>query len=102
VTRALRRFGRFWLDFVVGDDWRIAVGVAVVVAAAGLAAHDRVVRAHVLAVSTAVAVFAIAGLGLALEAGARRPDRVDNGDAAPSRAAPALHGEHAGDDLGRD
>ena len=24
---ALRRFGMFWWDFVVGDDWRIAVGV---------------------------------------------------------------------------
>ncbi len=25
----LRRFGLFWLDFVVGDDWRVAVAVAV-------------------------------------------------------------------------
>src|SRR5439155_21016272 len=25
---ALRRFGSFWWDFVVGDDWRVAVGVA--------------------------------------------------------------------------
>jgi apolipoprotein N-acyltransferase len=30
----LRAFGRFWLDFVVGDDWRVAVGVAVALAAA--------------------------------------------------------------------
>jgi hypothetical protein len=22
-------FGRFWWDFVVGDDWRIAVGVVI-------------------------------------------------------------------------
>ncbi|TMJ97123.1 MAG: hypothetical protein E6G67_03340 [Actinobacteria bacterium] len=22
------RFGRFWWDFLVGDDWRIAIGVA--------------------------------------------------------------------------
>jgi hypothetical protein len=26
-VNALRRFGMFWWDFVVGDDWRIAVGV---------------------------------------------------------------------------
>ena len=32
---ALRRFGKFWWDFVVGDDWRIAVGV---VAALGVSA----------------------------------------------------------------
>jgi hypothetical protein len=32
---ALRRFGRFWWDFVIGDDWRIAAGV---VAALGASA----------------------------------------------------------------
>jgi hypothetical protein len=25
----LANFGRFWWDFVVGDDWRVAVGVAI-------------------------------------------------------------------------
>ena len=30
--RFLRAFGRFWWDFVVGDDWRIAVGVVGVLA----------------------------------------------------------------------
>jgi hypothetical protein len=34
-VNALRRFGLFWWDFVVGDDWRIAVGV---VASLGLSA----------------------------------------------------------------
>jgi hypothetical protein len=28
-VKALRRFGSFWWDFVVGDDWRIALGVVV-------------------------------------------------------------------------
>ena len=23
----LRAFGAFWYDFVVGDDWRVAIGV---------------------------------------------------------------------------
>ena len=27
--RYLRSFARFWWDFVVGDDWRVAAGVAV-------------------------------------------------------------------------
>jgi hypothetical protein len=31
----LRAFGSFWLDFVVGDDWRLAVGL---IAALGLSA----------------------------------------------------------------
>ena len=39
--RALRRFGTFWWDFVVGDDWRIAAGVVVVLGgSAALAASD--------------------------------------------------------------
>jgi len=38
----LRRFGRFWWDFVVGDDWRLAGGVAVSLAATWLLAHDDV------------------------------------------------------------
>lgn len=25
--RWLRAFGAFWYDFVVGDDWRVALGV---------------------------------------------------------------------------
>jgi hypothetical protein len=26
--RYLEAFGRFWWDFIVGDDWRVAVGLA--------------------------------------------------------------------------
>ena len=29
----LRAFGAFWYDFVVGDDWRIALGVVRALAA---------------------------------------------------------------------
>jgi hypothetical protein len=28
MTAKLRAFLHFWYDFVVGDDWRVAVGVA--------------------------------------------------------------------------
>jgi hypothetical protein len=28
-VRYLRSFGRFWWNFIVGDDWRVAAGVAV-------------------------------------------------------------------------
>ncbi len=40
MTR-LRTFGRFWWDFVVGDDWRTAAGVVVAIGVtAALAAAD--------------------------------------------------------------
>jgi hypothetical protein len=32
MMRKIKRFGAFWYDFVVGDDWRIAVGVAAALA----------------------------------------------------------------------
>jgi hypothetical protein len=32
--RHLRAFGTFWWEFVVGDDWRVALGLAIVIAAA--------------------------------------------------------------------
>jgi hypothetical protein len=40
----LRNFGRFWWDFVIGDDWLVAllvaaaIGATAVLAAAGIAA----------------------------------------------------------------
>jgi hypothetical protein len=30
--RYVKAFARFWYDFVVGDDWKIAVGVVVALA----------------------------------------------------------------------
>lgn len=32
----LIRFTRFWYDFIVGDDWLVAVGVVAAVLATGL------------------------------------------------------------------
>jgi hypothetical protein len=33
VVRFVVGFGRFWWDFIIGDDWKIAAGVATVLAA---------------------------------------------------------------------
>jgi hypothetical protein len=32
VIGRLRAFGAFWYDFVIGDDWRVAVGVVLAIA----------------------------------------------------------------------
>ena len=39
---ALRRFGRFWYEFLIGDDWLAAGGVALALGVTGLLtdAHD--------------------------------------------------------------
>jgi hypothetical protein len=43
--RRVRAFGAFWYDFVVGDDWRIAVGVVVGLAGTALLVHAGHVQA---------------------------------------------------------
>jgi hypothetical protein len=35
----LRAFGRFWWDFIVGDDWRVAAGLAMTLALTWVLAH---------------------------------------------------------------
>jgi len=40
--RYLRSFGRFWWNFIVGDDWRVALGVAVALALTALLTQEDV------------------------------------------------------------
>jgi hypothetical protein len=59
-VRAIRSFGAFWWDFIVGDDWRIAAGVIVALAVTGALAHNGVAAWWLLP----LAVLLIFGLSL--------------------------------------
>jgi len=61
VSRWLRSFGAFWYDFIVGDDWRGAVAVALALAATALLVHVAGVNAWWL-----MPVCVIAALGWSL------------------------------------
>jgi len=52
--RRLEAFGRFLYDFVVGDDWRIAVGVAIALGITAIVAGTDVVAWWILPVAVAV------------------------------------------------
>jgi hypothetical protein len=73
IVRFVTGFGRFWWDFIVGDDWKIAAGVAVVLAigAALVAGTDLS--------DTAISLLAGAGIlavvTASIVAGARRAAR---------------------------
>ena len=58
--RLAAAFARFWWDFIVGDDWRIAAGVVVVLGAGALLVAGGDVS-HAL-------VAALTGLGIMLVA----------------------------------
>jgi hypothetical protein len=38
-VKHVRTFGKFWYDFIVGDDWRLAVGVTAAVALVAFLGH---------------------------------------------------------------
>jgi hypothetical protein len=41
-VKYLRSFGRFWWNFIVGDDWRVAAGVAVALGLTSVLTHNGV------------------------------------------------------------
>jgi hypothetical protein len=47
-VRYIRRFGRFWWEFVVGDDWRVALGLALAVGLCAALAQDGIAAWWVL------------------------------------------------------
>ena len=53
----MRRFGRFWWDFVVGDDWRVAVGIATALAVCAAVATSDVPAWWILPVAVAAVLY---------------------------------------------
>jgi hypothetical protein len=68
--RFLRAFGRFWYDFIVGDDWRIAAGVVLVLAAGAALAGTGAVSDDVLVPLVGAGIVGV--VSLSIVAGARR------------------------------
>ena len=50
----LRAFGAFWYDFVIGDDWRVAAGVVVMLAVTFAVSQTSVPSWWLLPVAVAV------------------------------------------------
>ena len=58
--RFARGFARFWWDFVVGEDWRIAAGVVAVLASGAVLVAETSVPDGVVAAVTALGIVAVA------------------------------------------
>jgi hypothetical protein len=65
--RHLRAFGRFWWDFIVGDDWRVAAGVVTLVAIEALAVASGAFSTTTLAVIMAAGAISVAGVTIAVD-----------------------------------
>jgi hypothetical protein len=68
--RFLRAFGRFWYDFIVGDDWRIALGVTVVLAVGAVLVAADAMSDALLAPLVAFGIVSV--VSASIVAGARR------------------------------
>lgn len=51
-------FARFWYEFVVGDDWRVAAGMVVAIALTALLAGAGVAAWWVMPLAVVVTLFA--------------------------------------------
>ena len=60
----IRAFFRFWRDFIVGDDWRIAAGVTAVLAVGAVLVATEAVADDVLAPLVALGILVVAGLSI--------------------------------------
>jgi hypothetical protein len=54
----LRAFGAFWWNFVIGDDWRVAAGVAAGIGLTALLAHRDLSAWWVLPATVAILLVA--------------------------------------------
>ncbi len=79
---AVAGFGRFWWDFVVGDDWRIAAGVLACLATGAVLVSATDASDAVVSVVVAAGIVAAVALDLATVArGARRESANGQNDA---------------------
>jgi hypothetical protein len=59
-VRFVKGFARFWWDFIVGDDWRIAAGVVSVLAAGAVLVAETAVPDWLVAVLAATGIVVVA------------------------------------------
>lgn len=70
---ALKAFGRFWYDFIIGDDWKIATTVVSALAVLCALLVGTGISDHVLAVLGGVLIVVAFATSLAIDTRPRRP-----------------------------
>jgi hypothetical protein len=73
VVKFVKAFGQFWYDFIIGDDWKIAVAVVLALAlAVGLLKAD-LLGDNGLAILGGVAVVVFFAASLAIDVRPKKP-----------------------------
>jgi hypothetical protein len=70
----VRGFARFWVDFIVGEDWRIAAGVVLLLLGGGGLVHGELVRTDVVAVGLPLVIVCLVAASILRDARRLRPE----------------------------
>ena len=74
----LKAFGQFWYDFIIGDDWKIAVAVVLALAlTVGLLKAD-LLGDNGLAVLGGIAIVVFFAASLAIDVRPKKPRKADS------------------------
>jgi hypothetical protein len=65
-------FGRFWWDFVIGDDWRIAAGVGAILAVGALLVSQTGLSDHAITLGVGAAIVLLVTASIVAPARAAR------------------------------
>jgi hypothetical protein len=82
IVKWIRSFGLFWYDFIVGDDWRLAVGVVVGLGLTALLAHATSAAAWWVGPLVVIVVLVASTLIAGRKARIRSDDPAAQGDGA--------------------
>jgi hypothetical protein len=69
----LKAFGQFWYDFIIGDDWKIAVAVVLALGVPLAAMKADLFGDHGLAVLGGVTIVVFFAISLAIDVRPRKP-----------------------------
>jgi hypothetical protein len=67
VSAVILGFPRFWYDFLIGDCWQLAGGVAIILAAGAALLRSQIVSPGLLPLVLTAALIALVVLSAALE-----------------------------------
>jgi hypothetical protein len=68
IVRFVVGFGRFWWDFIIGDDWKIAAGVAAVLAAGALLVAETGLSDTAISLLAAVGIVTVVSVSIVVGA----------------------------------
>jgi hypothetical protein len=74
-VKFLKSFGQFWYDFIIGDDWKIAVAVVLALGLLLAAMKADLFGDHGLAVLGALAIVIFFAISLAIDVRPKGPKR---------------------------